>query len=59
MVDVKGGDDRGGIKNPGMDGLTVRGNELLVQWHELPSDLIRQRHDGGTWVPSLFLPPPP
>ena len=40
MVDVKGGDDRVGIKNPGMDGLTVRGNELLARWYELPSGLI-------------------
>ena len=30
-VDVEGGDDRVGIKNPGMDGLIVRGNELLAR----------------------------
>ena len=54
MVDVEGGDDRVGIKNPGMDGLTVRGNEFLARWYELPSGLIHQRHEGGTYAS----PPP-
>ena len=40
-----------------MDGLTVRGNELLARWYELPSGLIHQRREGGTWV--SFFPPPP
>ena len=53
-VDVEGGDDRVGIKNPGMDGLTVWGNKLLARWYELPSSLIHQRHEGGTCVS----PPP-
>ena len=30
-VDVDGEDDRVGIKNTGMDGLTVRGNRLLAR----------------------------
>ena len=47
-VDVEGGDDWVGIKNPGMDGLTVWGNELLARWYELPSGSIHQRHEGGT-----------
>ena len=49
-------DGRVGIKNIGMDGLTVRGNELLARWYELPSGLIHQRREGGTWV--SFFPPP-
>ena len=52
---VKSGDGRVGIKNTGMDGLPVRGNELLAWWYELPSGLIHQRHEGGTWVPPLPL----
>ena len=54
---VESGDGRVGIKNIGMDGLKVRGNELLAQWYELPSGSIHQRHEGGTWV--SFSPPPP
>ena len=54
-VDVEGGDDRVGIKNTGMDGLMVRGNELLTRWYELPFGLIHQRPKGGTWAS----PPPP
>ena len=55
-IDVEGGDDWVGIKNTGMDGLPVRGNELLARWYELPFGLIHQRHEGGTWV--SFIPPP-
>ena len=47
-VDVEGGDDRVGIKYTGMDELSVRENELLARWYELPSGLIHQRHKGGT-----------
>ena len=50
MVDVEGGDDQVGIKNKEMDGLTIRENELLAQWYELPSGLIHQRHEGGTYA---------
>ena len=44
-VNVEGGDDRVGIKNKEMDGLTIRGNELLARWYELSSGLIHQRHE--------------
>ena len=33
-----------------MNGLTIRGNELLARWYELPSGLIHQRHEGGTYA---------
>ena len=56
---LESGDGWVGIKNIGVDGLTVRGNEPLARWHELPSGLIRQRHEGGTWVLSFFPPPSP
>ena len=58
MVDVEGGDDRVGIKNTGMDGLTVRGNELLARWYELPFGLIHQRPEKGTWASSPVGSPP-
>ena len=45
---LESGDGRVGIKDTGVNGLAVRGNELLIRWHELPSGLIRQRHEGGT-----------
>ena len=55
------GDDRVGAKNTEVDGLTIRGNELLVRGYEFPSGLIRQEHEGGIYA--LFLPgsrkPPP
>ena len=53
-VDVEGGDDWVGIKNTGMDGLTIRGNGLLTRWYELPFGLIHQRHEVGTYAS----PPP-
>ena len=55
-VDVEGGDDRVGIKYTGMDELSVRENELLARWYELPSGLIHQRLERGTWA---SLPPTP
>ena len=55
------GDDQVGAKNTEVDGLTIRGNELLVRGYEFPSGLIRQEHEGGIYA--LFLPgsrkPPP
>ena len=57
-VDVEGGDDQVGIKNTGMDKLTVRGNGLLARWYELPSGLVHQRHEGGTWASPLPLGAP-
>ena len=53
-VNVDGKDDRVGIKNTGIDGLTVWGNRLLTRWYELPSSLIHQRHEGG----ACASPPP-
>ena len=58
-VDVEGGDDQVGIKNTGMNRLTVRGNGLLARWYELPSGLIHQRHEGGTCASPPSPPPPP
>ena len=40
-------DDRVGAKNTEIDGLTVRGNKLLVREYEFPSGLICQKHEGG------------
>ena len=57
-VDVDGEDERVGIKNTGMDGLTVRGNGFLAQWYELPSGLIHQRHEGGTCASPPHKAPP-
>ena len=55
------GDDRVGAKNTEVDGLTIRGNKLLVRRYEFSSGLIRQEHEGGICAP--FLPgsrnPPP
>ena len=56
-VDVEGGNDRVGIKNTGMDGLTIRGNGLLTRWYELPSGLIHQRPEGGTYASPPPSPP--
>ena len=44
-------DDRVGAKNTELDGLTIRGNELLVRGYEFPSGLIHQEHDGGICAP--------
>ena len=53
MVNTGIGDDRVGAKNIEVDGLTIRGNELLIQGYEFPSSLIRQEHEGGICAPSL------
>ena len=56
------GDDRVGVKNTEVDGLAIRGNELLIQGYEFPFGLIRQEHKGGIYAPSLpgsRNPPPP
>ena len=39
--------DRVGAKNTEMDGLTVRGNKLLIRGYEFPSGLICQKHERG------------
>ena len=61
MVNAGVGHDRVRAKNTEVDGLTIRGNELLVRGYEFPSGLIRQEHEGGIYA--LFLPgsrkPPP
>ena len=61
MVNAGVGHDRVRAKNTEVDGLTIRGNELLVRGYEFPSGLIRQEHKGGIYA--LFLPgsrkPPP
>ena len=56
------GDDRVGAKNTEVDGLTIRGNKLLVRRYEFSSGLIRQEHEGGicaTFLPGSRNPPPP
>ena len=55
-------DNRVGAKNTELDGLTIRGNELLVRGYEFPSGLIHQEHEGGICAPppgNNPLPPPP
>ena len=47
------GDDRVGVKNIEVDGLTIRGNELSVRGYESPSSLIRLEREGGICAPSL------
>ena len=48
------GDERVGVKNTEVDGLTIRGNELSVRGYESPSSLIRQEREGGICAPSLL-----
>ena len=48
------GDDRVGVKNTEVDGLTIRGNELSVRGYESPFSLIRQEREGGICAPSLL-----
>ena len=57
-VDVESEDDQVGIKNTGMDGLTVWGNRLLAWWYELSFGLIHQRHEKGTWASPPHEAPP-
>ena len=45
------GDDRLRAKNTEVDGLTIRGNKLLVRRYEFSSGLIRQEHEGGICAP--------
>ena len=52
-VNADVGDDRVRTKNIEVDGLTIWGNELLVQGCEFPSGLIYQEHEGGICAPSL------
>ena len=54
MVNAGVGDDRVGAKNTEVDGLMIRGNELLVRGYEFPSGLIRKEHEGGICAPSLL-----
>ena len=61
-INAEAGNDRVGAKNTEVDGLTIRGNELLVRGYEFPSGLIRQEHEGGICpLPSqgAGTPPPP
>ena len=56
------GNDRIGTKNTEVDGLTIRGNELLIRGYEFPSSLIHQEHERGIYAHSLprsRKPPPP
>ena len=50
-VNAEARDDRVGAKNTELDGLTVRGEELLVWGYEFSSSLIHQEHDGGICAP--------
>ena len=61
MVNAEAGDNRVGAKNTKVDGLTIRGNKLLVQGYEFPFGLIHQRHEGGICAPPTpgAEPPPP
>ena len=52
MVNAEVKDDRVGAKNTELDGLAVRGEELLVRGYEFPFGLIHQEHDGGIYAPS-------
>ena len=40
MVNAEAGDNQVGAKNTEVDGLTIRGNELLVRGYEFPFGLI-------------------
>ena len=51
-INVEVRDDRVGAKNTELDGLTIRGKELLVQGYEFPSGLFHQEHDGGICAPT-------
>ena len=51
LVNAEVKDDRVGAKNTELDGLTVRGEELLVQGYEFPSGLIHQEHNEGICAP--------
>ena len=44
-------DDRVGAKNTELDGLTIQGEELLVQGYEFSFGLIHHEHDGGICAP--------
>ena len=46
MVNAEVRDDRVGAKNTELDGLTIRGKELIVRGYEFPSGLSHQEHDG-------------
>ena len=50
-INAKVRDDRVGTKNIELDGLTIRGKELLVRGYEFSYGLIHQEHDGGICAP--------
>ena len=60
MVNAKAGDNRVGAKNIEVNGLTIRGNKLLVRGYEFPFGLIHQGHEGGIYAfPTPGAKPPP
>ena len=59
MVNVGVEDNRVGAKNTEVDGLTIRGNELLVRGYEFSSGLIHQGHEGRIRAPPTQGAKPP
>ena len=51
MVNGEVRDDQVGAKITELDGLTIRGEELLIRGYEFPFGLIHQEHDRGICAP--------